>query len=326
MPSLQFVALRMLADGRFRSGEDIARAAGVSRGSVWLAVRELERAGLEIHKVRGRGYRLSQPVSVLDAAQIAQHLGSAARQFVLELVDCVDSTNTLLMQRANGGAPSATVVAAENQSAGRGRMGRVWHADMGGALTFSLLWRFERGAGALAGLSLAVGVALARVFETLGAARAMLKWPNDVVWRGSKLAGILIEMQGDALGPSLAVIGIGINVRLSEAVRKRVDQPSTDLETACGKPLDRNEVLARLLAELHRVLEGFARDGFGAFHGEWQRRHAYQGRAVKLALPDGRVESGVARGVADDGALLVETATVLRRYHTGEISLRTSKA
>jgi len=322
MPSLQFVALRLLADGRFRSGEDIARAAGVSRGSVWLAVRELERAGLEIHRVRGRGYRLSQPVSVLDAAQIAHHLGTAAPQFALEVVDSVGSTNTLLMQRANAGASSAAAVAAENQVAGRGRMGRAWHAGIGGALTFSLLWRFQRGAGALAGLSLAVGVALARVFESLGAAGAMLKWPNDVLWGGSKLAGILIEMQGDALGPSLAVIGIGINVRLSESVRKRVDQPITDLETACGKTLDRNEVLARSLVELHRVLEGFARDGFGALHGEWQRRHAYQGRVVTLALPDGKVESGVARGVADDGALLVETATALRRYHTGDITLR----
>jgi BirA family biotin operon repressor/biotin-[acetyl-CoA-carboxylase] ligase len=150
----------------------------------------------------------------------------------------------------------------------------------------------------------------------------MLKWPNDVLWRGSKLAGILIEMQGDALGPSLAVIGIGINVRLSEAVRERVDRPIADLETACGRTLDRNEVLARSLVELHRVLERFARDGFGALHGEWQRRHAYQGRAITLALPDGRLESGVARGVADDGALLVETATMLRRYHTGEITVR----
>lgn len=322
MSSLPFVALRMLADGRFHSGEDIARAAGVSRGSVWLAVRELERAGLEVRKVRGRGYRLSQALSLLDPARIAHHLARDARRFSLELVDSVDSTNTLLMRRATAGAPGGSVVVCEHQSAGRGRLGRTWHTSVGGALTFSYLWRSASGAGALVGLSLAAGVALARVFERLGVAGATLKWPNDLVWRGAKLAGILIEMQGDALGPSLAVIGIGVNMRVSVAVRARIDQPVTDLETACGRAFDRNEVLARLLLELDRVLEAFEREGFGALAGEWQQRHAYQGRCVRLVLPDGGVHSGVARGVAADGALLLETATLLKRFHAGEVSLR----
>jgi BirA family biotin operon repressor/biotin-[acetyl-CoA-carboxylase] ligase len=322
MAALPLVVLRTLADGRFHSGEDIARAAGMSRGSVWLAVRELERAGMDVYKVRGRGYRLPQSISMLERDSIARHLGSEASRFSLELVDSVGSTNTLLMQRANEGAPHASVVVAECQSGGRGRMGRAWHSSMGGALTFSLLWRFERGAGALAGLSLAVGVALARVFESLGAAGAALKWPNDVVWNGAKLAGILIELQGDALGPSVAVIGTGINVRLSDTVRAQVDQPIADLESACGRPLDRNEVLARLLKGLHEVAEPFARTGFTPLRGEWQRRHAHQDRRVALRLPDGTVQSGTARGVAEDGALLLEVGMELRRYYTGEISLR----
>jgi BirA family biotin operon repressor/biotin-[acetyl-CoA-carboxylase] ligase len=322
MPSLPFVALRTLADGRFHSGEDIARTAGMSRGSVWLAVRDLERAGLEVHKVRGRGYRLSQAVSMLDAGEITRHLGGAASSFHLEVLDSVDSTSNLLLRRADAGAPAGTVVVAEHQSAGRGRRGRAWHAALGGALTFSLLRRFERGAGALAGLSLATGIALARSFEALGATGAMLKWPNDVVWHGGKLAGILIEMRGDALGPSHAVIGVGVNVRVPPALRERIDQPVTDLETACAKALDRNEALARMLTELRRVLDQFTSDGFAALNAEWQRRHGHQDRHVTLRLPDGTVESGVARGVADDGALLVETATTLRRYHAGEISLR----
>ena len=326
MMSLAFLVLRMLGDGRFHSGEDIAQAAGMSRASVWLAVRELEGAGLEIHKVRGRGYRLAQPLSILDAGKLAQHLGAAAPQFALEVVDSVDSTNTLLMQMARAGARNATVVVAEFQSGGRGRMGRAWHASIGGSLTFSLLWRFEQGAGALAGLSLAVGVALARSFEDLGVAGAALKWPNDVVWNARKLAGILIEMQGDALGPALAVIGVGVNVRLCAAVRKRVDQPIADLETACGRTLDRNAVLAQLLVALHDELEAFARDGFAPLREEWQQRHMHQDRIVNLTLPGGRVESGVARGVAEDGALLVEEGAVLRRYLAGEISLRSECA
>jgi BirA family biotin operon repressor/biotin-[acetyl-CoA-carboxylase] ligase len=324
--SLPYLALRMLADGRFCSGADIARAAGVSRASVWLAVRELERAGLEVLKVRGRGYCLSQAVSVLDAAAIAHHLGRDAGRFALEILDHVESTNTLLMQRASTGAPGGTVIVAEHQSAGRGRLGRPWYASVGGALTFSLLWRVASGAAALAGLSLATGIAVARAFEGLGVAGATLKWPNDLVWRGAKLAGILIEMQGDALGPSHAVIGIGVNVRMSDSVRAGIDQPVTDLESACGCPLDRNVVLARLLAELDRVLVAFERDGFGALAGEWQQRHAYQGCSVNLTLPDGTVYSGIARGVAADGALLLERATRLERFHAGEVGLRGDRA
>jgi BirA family biotin operon repressor/biotin-[acetyl-CoA-carboxylase] ligase len=249
-------------------------------------------------------------------------LGSDADYFTLEILDEVASTNSLLLTRAQAGAPGGTAIAAELQSAGRGRMGRVWHAGIGGALTFSLLWRFSQGAGFLAGLSLAAGVAVMRTLKTLGAGEIGLKWPNDVVWRGGKLAGILIEMQGDMLGPSAAVIGIGVNVSLADAVRGRIDQAVTDLETACGRPLDRNTVLARLLGALHHALEVFARDGLAPFREEWQRHHVHQDKTVSLLLPDARREQGIARGIAEDGALLIETRAGLQRWHSGEVSLR----
>lgn len=322
MKPLTCRVLKSLADGEFHSGEALGRSLGMSRASVWNAVRELGATGLEIYSVRGRGYRFPQPLSLLDSSEVEGHLGHRADRYTLEIADSVGSTNTLLMRRAQAGAPGATVIAAEWQSGGRGRQGRAWHAGIGGALTFSLLWRFAQGASSLAGLSLAVGVALARAFAKLGIAGAGLKWPNDVMWRGKKLAGILIEMQGDALGPSFAVIGIGVNVRLSAAIRSRIDQDVTDLESAGGRTLDRNEVLALLLEELWGVLEAFAREGFGPLRREWQRRHAHQDRAVTVILSATRRERGVARGVADDGALLVETRTGMRRYHTGEISLR----
>ena len=325
MKALTCSVLRSLADGEFHSGETLGRLLGMSRASVWHAICELGATGLEIYRVRGRGYRLPRPLSLLDRAEVERHLGRHAGRFTLEIVNSVDSTNTLLMQRAAVGAPNATVIAAEWQSGGRGRQGRAWHAGIGGALTFSLLWRFALGASSLAGLSLAVGVALARTLEKLGVAGAGLKWPNDVVWRGHKLAGILIEMQGDALGPSLAVIGIGVNVRVSDAVRSRIDQEVTDLERACGRTVDRNKVFALLLEELWGVLETFAREGFAPLCGEWQSRHAHQDRAVTVILSDTRRESGMARGVAEDGALLVETRAGMRRYHTGEISLRPTR-
>lgn len=322
MTPLSFRVLRQLADAEFHSGAALARALGVSRGTIWNAVRELDAAGLDVYRVRGRGYKLSSAVSLLDRDAVLRGAGASASRFQIDIVNLADSTNTLLMQRVAGNAPSGTVLAAEWQQSGRGRLGRPWHAHLGGALTFSLLWRFSQGASALAGLSLAAGVALARAASKLGAADVRLKWPNDVLWHGGKLAGMLIEMQGDALGPSAVVLGIGLNVRLSPAVRSRIDQPAADLETACARALDRSAVLGAVLAELATVLDAFAREGFAPLREEWERAHAHQGRRVALKLPDGRVEYGIARGVADDGALLFDSGSTVHRLHSGEVSLR----
>ncbi len=324
MKPLAYQVLRLLADGEFHSGAALAQATAMSRASVWNAVQEIEAAGVDVFSVRGRGYRLAQPVAMLDTQQIAQWVGESA-PFNLEIVNEAESTNTLLLQRAQAGAPHASVIAAEWQSAGRGRMGRPWHTAVGGALTFSVLWRFSQGASTLAGLSLAVGLAVVRALETFGAAGVGLKWPNDVLWRGRKIAGVLIEMQGDALGPSAVVIGAGINVRLTPAVDARIDQPAADLETIAGHAVDRNQLLAALLLELNRVLLQFERQGFEPFRDDWQRRHVHQGRAVRLSLPGGLREAGVARGVGVDGSLLLETTRGVRPFHSGDVSLRAGR-
>ncbi len=312
----------MLADGEFRSGESMARALGVSRGSVWNALHALDDCGIEIFRVRGRGYRLAEPLSLLAPAAIVAALGEAGPRFAVEVIDKVESTNTLLMQRAAGGAPCGTVIAAEWQTAGRGRRGRAWHALPGAALTFSLLWRFEQGAGLLAGLSLAVGIAVTRALGQYGVRGAGLKWPNDVMWRGRKLAGILIEMHGDMLGPSAAVIGIGLNCRMPATLLARIDQPAVDVATATGTLPERNRLLAAMLRELDCVLGEFARDGFAPFRAEWQSNHVYQDKAVKIVLPDGGIVNGMADGVAENGALLLATQSGQLRFHSGEVSLR----
>jgi BirA family biotin operon repressor/biotin-[acetyl-CoA-carboxylase] ligase len=326
MTSVSFDVLRHLADGQFHSGTALAHALDVSRGTVWNAVQELGAGGLDVYRVRGRGYKLAQPVSLLERNIVERHAAEYAKRCVLEIVDTASSTNTLLMQQAAAGAPSGTVLAAEWQRSGRGRMGRPWHGSIGGGLTFSVLWRFTQGAGALAGLSLACGLAIVRALNLLGAHDVRLKWPNDVLWNARKLAGILIEMQGDALGPSAVVIGIGLNVRLDNAVRSRIDQPAGDLEQACGRTIERSIPLGTIVSQLFAILERFAEHGFAPMREEWQRHHAHQGKTVHLKLPSGRVERGVARGVADDGALLFESGNALRRLHSGEISLREARS
>jgi BirA family biotin operon repressor/biotin-[acetyl-CoA-carboxylase] ligase len=322
MKPLTFAVLRLLADGEFHSGEDLAHRLEVSRASVWGALKGAEALGLTLYKVRGRGYRLAEPLQWLEKPRIVAALENNAPRFNLELVDCVDSTNTLLLQKAAQSAVQGSVAAAEWQTQGRGRHGRSWQANLGGALTFSLLWRFEQGVGFLSGLSLAVGIALARALELLGVTGVNLKWPNDVLHHFRKLAGILIEVQGDVLGPSFAVIGIGLNLKLAEAVKSGINQAVTDVYSVTGEMPDRNRALACLLVQLGKVLDDFSAKGFGLLREEWQGLHAYQDRNVRITLAGGKTEEGNVIGVDANGALLLFSGQGERHYNSGEISMR----
>lgn len=317
-----FRLLRRLSDGHFHSGQTLAEESGLSRSSIFNILTQAESMGLTIHAVRGRGYRMPEAVEWLDAAVVARQLGAVADQFSLHVLDSVDSTNTALMAAAQDGAADGTVVCAEHQYTGRGRRGRPWHSVVGGSLTFSLLWRFDTGLQSLAGLSLAVGLAIARAVSRHGRHPARLKWPNDILVDYRKLAGILVEVQGDMHGAALAVVGVGLNVRLNEAQRDTVDQAVVDLaemEVTVG----RNQLLADCLLELHAVSSVFRQHGFAALREDWQALDAYAGRAVMLTLPDARCVQGVACGVDETGAFLLRDAqSNLTPYSGGEISLR----
>ena len=240
----------------------------------------------------------------------------------LEIHDHLESTNTYLMKKVSSGLAHATCVAANLQTNGRGRRGRSWQAGLGASLTFSLLWRFQCGAAALSGLSLAVGVALVRALHSLGITQAQLKWPNDVLIGREKLAGILIELQGDMEGPSAAVIGIGINLNLPESIKQQIDQPATDLASVSTQAINPNELLGVLLKNLVAVLRDFEQYGFAQLRDEWTKHHAYHLQAVKMLHPDGRETLGTVIDVAEDGILLVRTAQGDQRFLSGEISLR----
>jgi BirA family biotin operon repressor/biotin-[acetyl-CoA-carboxylase] ligase len=322
MPSIRFDLLRLLADAHLHSGTALARELGATPAAIQLALRELEQLGLELVRVRGRGYRLAEAYDFLDAAAVRAQLGIRARDFQLELLDTCASTNTLLLERARGGAPSGSVLACELQSAGRGRRGNRWQSGLGGSLAFSLLWRFGQGAAGLAGLSLAAGLAVARALASLDIEGVQLKWPNDLLHAGRKLGGILIELHGEAAGPSAAVIGIGLNLRLRAGVRDAIAQPVTDLAAIAKQVPQRNRLLAATLIELARVLELFAKHGFAPLRQEWVAHHAHQGRLVTLSSGEGKTVTGRAAGVAEDGALLLETARGLERCVNGELSLR----
>jgi BirA family biotin operon repressor/biotin-[acetyl-CoA-carboxylase] ligase len=237
------------------------------------------------------------------------------------------SSNTLLLQRAgldvaNGRAPAGSVLAVELQTAGRGRMGRIWHSGLGTALTFSLLWRFDCGLNALSGLSLAVGVAIVRALNKLGAQGVQLKWPNDILTEQGKLAGVLIEAQGDMLGPSAVVIGIGLNCTLPASLVQQIGQPACALDKVCAAMPTRNQLLAVLLRELARALQQFAQGGFAALREEWERYHIYQNMPIQLHMADGQTVNGIVRGVSASGELCLETTQGMRRFNSGEVGVR----
>jgi len=318
-PAMPLAVLRLLSETEFHSGEAIARALGITRASVHNAVREAQRLGITVHAVRGRGYRLAQRHDWLDAAWLddaAQALG-----WRVEVHERLDSTNSHLLAMAQRGAAHGQVVVAEMQYAGRGRRGRVWQAELGRSLTFSLLWRFQRPLTALSGMSLVVGLALVRGFAELGV-EARLKWPNDVLLGEGKLAGILIETQGDVQSGASAVIGIGINLAVTAAAAERAGTPVASLAEAMAHPPERNRLLIALLTGLEAALRHFDREGFAPFAGEWMAAHAHQGRPVRILGALGEERSGTALGVDDQGALLLGTAEGVRAVHAGEVSLR----
>lgn len=294
----------------------------------------------------------------LDAAVVNAALGALASRLRVDVLEVCESTNTLLLERVLQGAPSGSVVACERQTAGRGRRGRSWLSAPGDSLTFSLLWRFsaaeppqggaanqrdrnERpsslvaeggprgkalaGAPPLTGLSLAAGVAVARALENMGAAGVRLKWPNDILAADGKLGGILVEtmMGGSA---QVAVIGIGLNVRLPRAIAEAAGIDAAELVSVMPFAPSRNLLLASLLSELVAMLDEFGRVGFASFVEEWLARHAYTGRTLRILVPGVQPIEGCCAGVDADGALLLDDGNGLRRIVSGEVSVRPGPA
>lgn len=340
LPAQLLPVLRQLSPEAFLSGEEIAQRLGCSRATVHNAIRAAQAVGFQVHAVHGRGYRLAAPASWLEVDRLAQVF--ASRGVTLRHLDQVASTNALMLEWATSSetqnapsgwpirAPHRSLLTAEWQAQGRGRRGRDWHAGLGGGLMFSYLWRSGRPAAQLSGLSLAVGVALVNGLRAMGLTRAQVKWPNDIQVGGAKLAGVLIELAADkfasdVLGPSTAVIGIGINVSGGEDLTHLVGQAVTDLHTHLG-PVDRNDLLLRLISALDADLARFERDGFAAFRDAWHACHAHQGQPVCIQIGQGEAVSGLARGVDAQGALLLETSAGLCTFHSGEVSLRAAQS
>ncbi|HCR97040.1 MULTISPECIES: biotin--[acetyl-CoA-carboxylase] ligase [Halomonas] len=318
--------VRLLSDGNVHSGEQLGETLGVSRAAVWKQLKKLEALGVELVAVKGRGYRLAHRLEPLEGARIVEHLPAQARHLLTRLFveDQLPSSNEYLRQRFNQGAGHGEVCLVELQTAGRGRRGRVWTTPWGQSLMLSLGWRFDAGVASLEGLSLAVGVVVSQVLEQLGAA-PKLKWPNDILMVDAgdelgKLAGILIEVTGDAAGPCEVVIGMGMNLSLTESQRAAIDQPVAALfDVHAGHT--RNQLASDVVAGLLSMLADFEHVGFAAWRDEWNARHAYVGAPVRIIQGE-RVSDAIAGDVDNSGNLWVTENGHSRRLAGGEISVR----
>lgn len=316
--------LDILSDGEFHSGEDLGVQLGITRAAVWKRLQYLAVLDIPVEASRARGYRILGGMNLLNRDQIISTTSPDARALLGNLMCLheVESTNTFLLNSGSCG----DVCLAERQTAGRGRRGRQWFSPYGRNLYLSVRWHFDQGVTALEGLSLAVGALLAEVLDQIGVANIQLKWPNDLLCGGNKLGGILIEVGGDLTGECVVVVGVGLNIFMSDVLRDdesaKINQPWTDLKRQ-GFSASRNDLCGAILSSLLPALSNYPAEGFARYRDRWESRCAYLNQPIKVILPTGSCE-GVLLGVDGQGALRVATKENELLFSGGEISLRSA--
>lgn len=308
-----------LADGEWHSGEDLAALADITRAALSKRMEKLRDWQLDIETRTGLGYKLAVPLQRLDETA----LQAAVPDVQVRVAAVTDSTNAQLLAADAENDPQ--VLFAEFQTAGRGRRGREWVSPFGANLYLSLAWSFPQWPRQLTALPLAVGVACARALRDVGLDHIGLKWPNDLHVDGRKLGGILIEHRAEAGGPCRVIIGIGINVAMTGAQAQSVNQPWIGLHEALaakGKAVaTRCEFSVALLRQLAQAVRTFEQSGFNAFAADWSALDLTRDREVTVQGQQGSYNA-IARGVDEQGALVVETLGQLQTIHSGEVSLR----
>jgi len=314
--------LRYLADGRFHSGQKIAADLSLSRTAIWKQIQRLKDKGLEIQAVTGRGYRLDHPLEWLDSERIRQALEIPCSGLdpVIEVHTCLDSTNTYLLQNARR-LDNSHICLAETQTSGKGRLGRRWVSPFGRNIYLSMLWRFHSGSTAT-GLSLAVGVAVVQALHDMGFSDLQLKWPNDILWHGKKLGGILIEGLSEHQGENIVVIGLGINLWLPRRAASEIDQPWVDGRTVLGRLPQRNLTVARVISRLLGLLNDYENQGLAPWLDQWRCMSCVLGRQVQVEH-FGQKYLATAIDVNDEGLLLLQDQSgEVRVLMAGDVKLR----
>jgi len=304
----------------WQSGAAIAERLGISRAAVWKRIERLRERGYGIEAEAGKGYRLVRQTDRLLPEAVRRWYEPRALCGEIVHRDSVDSTNLLAAQLARDGAPEGTVVLAERQTAGRGRLGRTWESPAGVNLYASVVLRPSVPPIEVPRLTLVAGIAVADAIVATAPLRPAIKWPNDVLLAGRKVAGVLTELEAEAERVRFVIVGIGVNLNAGASdFPPELADKATSVALASGAPVDRAAFAGRLLGALDPLYEEFLRGGFVALRPRYDAYHCLPGRRVTI---DGRPPiTGTVRGVDDEGALLVEDGGVVRRVVSGEVTL-----
>ncbi len=316
--------ITILADGCLHSGAKLGEKLGITRSAVWKMLNALEYYGIEINRIASKGYQVEGGIEQLKQDKILAEFPHALKQQYVNkffIFDEIDSTNQYLLEKLKQQPEHGLICLAEFQQRGRGRNGKHWFSPYGQNIYLSLLWRFEKGASVLTGLTLALGVGIVNVLAALGLDGLQLKWPNDVLYQGKKLAGVLTEVFIDSTGVCYAVIGIGINVKNPSNSDRNIDQPFTDLTSILNATIERNKLVGQLLLMLFSTLDQISQQGWQCYLPVWrQLDYLYQQNIVVNTVNSEYV--GVAQGVTEDGSILVKIDDQVVSFSSGEVSLK----
>lgn len=305
----------ILADGEFHSGEQLGEQLGMSRAAINKHIQTLKEWGIDVFTVTGKGYSLPAAMQLLNEQAINARLDNGR----LAVIPVIDSTNQYLLDRMDT-LQSGDACVAEYQQAGRGRRGRQWFSPFGSNLYLSMYWRLEQGPAAAMGLSLVIGIVLAEALQEQGAPDIRVKWPNDIYRDDRKLAGILVELTGKTGDAAQIVIGAGINLAMRAPAADVINQGWINLQEA-GVSVDRNALSALIVNKMRTALVEFEQEGLAPFIERWARLDNFINRPVKLLIGDREI-FGIARGIDQQGGLILEQDGVRKSWIGGEISLR----
>jgi BirA family biotin operon repressor/biotin-[acetyl-CoA-carboxylase] ligase len=321
MKAIREQLIKKLVKGEFLSGQAIGEELGVSRAAISKHISALQKMGFDIFSVTGKGYRLAEPIELLNESLIVAELAEKNTNAKVEVHNLIDSTNSYLMRRLPNQNVIGQVCIAEYQSAGRGRRGRQWISPFGSHIYLSMYWYLEQGMTAAMGLSVVAALAVSDAIKALYQVDVELKWPNDIYFNGVKLAGILIDLEGQAMEPCHCVIGIGLNIKMPAKSAVLVDQPWIDLSSAIGVDIDRNMLAANIIAALHRRLKVHSETGINTMLTQWHAQDFYINKPVALITGE-KVTRGICRGINGQGALMLEVNGQVSPVYGGEVSLR----
>jgi len=321
MDAQTLLALLEERSGQFVSGAEISRKLGVSRTAIWKHVRKLEAEGYVIEAAPRNGYRLVERPCRLSPAGLSAKLATRVFGRRLQVLDAVPSTQDVVRELAEAGAPEGTLVLAEQQTRGRGRMGRAWVSPPGKGVWMSLLLRPRVPLPLAPQLTMLAAVALCRGLGRIAPLPIGIKWPNDLLVEGRKISGILLESAAEDERLKHVVVGIGISVNLeAEDFPPEVRAKAVSLRMALGRPLDRTDVVAAVMEEFETLYELYDGQGFGPIRSLWEARSATLHRRVRLETPQGTVE-GTAEALDELGGLRIRRDDgTLHTVYTGELT------